>query len=289
MKSKVFVILTSDGRRVDELRKLASTIVFFDNAKVIFVNQSNEHELVEHIFNENKLSYDSIYVGEVIPLSIARNIALNHIRKECNPQPTDKILFSDDDCHYSKEFASYVNQLCIEQVTICPVVSDILFERFTPKGVKKIVKSTEIRLQDIMFYACSISIILPYKYANGLEFNEKLGLGNIINQGEETDYLERIILKFNPRVFYKHDCFVFHPRKNDYNPHVFFSLSYFLSNKLINSNLKGMYFKYSILFYFKYLFAFGVLIFNSRKRAIFFSCLKGIFLGVKDIYSVYLK
>ncbi|OBY37021.1 hypothetical protein PR729_10095 [Providencia rettgeri] len=85
---------------------------------------------------------------------------------------------------------------------------------FTSKGVPKIKSIKKIKKQDIMFYTCSISFVLPYKISKGYRFNEKIGLGNVINQGEETDYLERLISGKKINFIFQPNIKIFSSKKN---------------------------------------------------------------------------
>ncbi len=138
-----------------------------------------------------------------------------------------------------------------------------------------------------MYYTCSISMLLNYKHCDDLRFNESLGLGNRISQGEETDFVERVVEKSNPVFKYIADVYIYHPRKTNYPANVFYSLSYFLSYKLRRSKNKNMYIRYSLFFYFKYITVGFILFFKFKYRSILFNVLKGFFDGYSDKLSVF--
>ncbi|MDT8823876.1 hypothetical protein NX014_06315 [Vibrio vulnificus] len=286
--SKSYFILTSDGSRKTELIKLLDSVKNVRNIYFIFVNQSENAWYLSDEFDSRKIEYFTINANRVIPLSEARNLALDYLDSILMPEDFDNVIFSDDDCYYSPGYCSYLDSEKItdlHQMTIpvFPVLSPDDGSYFTSKGVKKISFIKELATSDIMFYTCSISFILPYKIVKSNRFNSNIGLGNEVNQGEESDFLERIISKFPLSFIYLPEIPIYHPRKTDYPVKVFYSMSYFLSHKLVSSGNKKLYLKYACFFYLKYCFFSLFIFWNAKYRKIFRQSVLGAIDGIADI------
>ncbi len=137
MNKRVFFILTSDGSRNRDLEKLLNSINKINNSFVLFVDQSQDYSKTEIVFSKFKFDYQLIDVGHVIPLSRARNMALDYLERNLNPSDEDVLLFSDDDCFYSDEFIDFINNEFGDDVYVFPVVDHNTSEFFTQRGVKK--------------------------------------------------------------------------------------------------------------------------------------------------------
>ncbi|MDH2377311.1 MULTISPECIES: hypothetical protein [Providencia] len=279
---KNIFILTSDGTRTTDMNKLISSIDNIKNKFIVFVNQSPIPSNYSGLFEQYTIDYHIIDICHIAPLAIVRNLALDYIENYLYPSDIDRIIYSDDDCYYSQDYCNFLNhENSNDVINVFPVV-DENNNFFTSKGVPEIKSTKKIKKQDIMFYTCSISFILPYKISKGYRFNEKIGLGNVINQGEETDYLERLISEKKINFIFQPNIKIFHPRKTNYPNKVFYSLAYFLSYKCVHSSNKSLYFKYSILFFSKYILFSIFLVWKKKYRGLLFHTLHGVKDGIRD-------
>ncbi|MCE7556848.1 hypothetical protein [Aliivibrio fischeri] len=271
MTCKVYSVLTSDGTRNADLKKSIDSLIQVDNVCVYFVNQC-----------EKNISFDSdrvhvINVNKKIPLSVARNIALKEIYSIA--EDTDRVIFSDDDGWYPSSTLNFAS-VQSEYIHVYPVYDPNKKSFFSKR--KKIDKHSESRYlskKELFEYACSISLNFPVKLIRGVFFNELLGLGNIICQGEESEFLFDIYENNTCKVMLYPHKYVYHPYKTGYPPKVFYALSYFITYSIIKKSRHFLFFNL-IKLISKYTFAYFVSIFYGRK--VYKDIIFNIFYGFSD-------
>jgi hypothetical protein len=277
-------IVTSTLEKIELITRFFDSLGSSNQITVIFINQSTEEETFLLKKYEANFHLIEIKSGCHIPLSTARNLALNYLYN--NPIISDDtlVLFTDDDAWFPENTINYLLNCEIKAFTL-KVLDPVLNKSFIKYQKKRngIVKEKEI-ITDIV----SFSIIVPFKYFKNdyLKFNEKLGLGTNISQGEETFFCYQLYkLGYH---FSRLDYYVYHPYKKTFNEHNFYSLAYFLSS--FTRYVSPIFISYMLFFMAKYSVA-ALLGFFKDKRyfCVTKNVYKGFFDGINDIYSIFRK
>lgn len=217
----LYLVVTSNLKEPEYYSRFAKSVDISRNIKVYFVNQSIIPMEKVHIYTQTGCKIFD--VGEQIPLSKARNIVLKHIYKEDNVIDENAIImFVDDDAWFPKETLDYLLETEIRGLCLRTIDPD------TNKSFNGLnYTEGEVKGWHLVTDICSICLVAPLGALkkNKLYFNEKLGVGNDISQGEESLFIYNLH-RYGLRIFYCKE-YIYHPYKNSYGEKTYYSLSYF--------------------------------------------------------------
>lgn len=223
------LLVTTDGSRPAELRRLIESIPSDDRILVALLEQCGSTAALP----DAGLRILRLSSPDRIPLSVARNRLLDHLSWQLDPAevgPGTRLILSDDDCWYAPAFFDAGREdASHDAILVHPAFDPANGRAFAVTDVRGLPRHSLIPASRLLFCATSIGIDMPAKLGLSLRFNEKIGLGCRISQGEETLLLFHA-LDAAPgiRVLSLNDAPVFHPHKMAANSRNHHSLAYFL-------------------------------------------------------------
>ncbi|WP_181003557.1 hypothetical protein [Aeromonas bestiarum] len=248
---------------------------------ICFVNQ-NECIFDGFDFNEN-IKLDVIEMNEIIPLSVARNMAISHV----NLLDFDVVAFPDDDCWYDDDLIKkilYHFDYNLSFNVICTNVIDPSNNK--TYGGRPTGTITSISNRNIFSYPISVGIFIRINNKNVKQifFDESLGAGTDIGSGEETELIYRFIRE-KERCIYIGNIYVYHPvvdgdyRSEDIIKYYKYAVGFgHLTRRMVNKK------DYVVMFHFSYI-AFRTLIGicvslnHDINRKVYLNRFKGMFSG----------
>ena len=276
--NRLVLVVPSDLKMQENFTRIAESIDVFEDITVYFINQSEEKSLND-VYEFKKSECNEIRTYKTVPLSTARNIALKKIYKECRFENNTLIMFVDDDAWFPRETLEY---LLISDVkayslkTIDPAVDKSFSLSHKTQGI---VKGWHL-VHDIV----SICLVVPLMFLkeNGMFFNEKLGLGNRISQGEESLFIYEMSKK-GVKISYDYHL-VYHSYKRSFNIKNFYSMSYFWWVCL--THVSVIFLWPAVKHLLKYTLAIVLSIRDKRYLEIFKAVWEGCLNGVRDTEEV---
>jgi len=275
------IIVTTDGSRPAELRRLIDSIPDDDSIAIALLEQCGS---IEYLPN-TKRQILRLSSANRIPLSVARNRLLDHLSQ--NLGPTDvghrtRLILSDDDCWYSPDFFDAGREaIAQDAILVHPAFDPENNRAFAVTDVRGLPHHCSIPLSRLLFCVTSIGIDMPARLALSLRFNEKIGLGCKVSQGEESLFLFHA-LEASPgiRVLSLKGAPVFHPYKIANNSRNHYSLAYFLG-----WCANGSYPYASSYFLYKFLRAFAAIFLRPGRLSLEMPwiLLKGYMAGRADL------
>lgn len=223
------LLVTTDGSRPVELRRLIESIPNDDRILVALLEQCGSSAIIPPAGRR----VIRLSCPDRIPLSVARNRLLDHLKQELRPDEVDsctRLILSDDDCWYGPGFFDAGREeFARDAILVHPAFDPENGRAFAVNDVRRLPRHSIIPASRLLFCATSIGLDIPAKLGLRLRFNEKIGLGCRISQGEETLFLFHA-LEAAPgiRVLSLNDAPVFHPHKMAVNSRNHHSLAYFL-------------------------------------------------------------
>ena len=152
---------------------------------------------------------DVLKVDTIIPLSQARNLAIQHIR--ANGIRGRYVMFPDDDTLFDKNFfEAFADR--VQGNTIIDVYgtgTDILFKRIRHKQNDRLSERDHAG-------AMSVNMIIDYDiFAKTGYFDEQLGVGVPYGSGEDVDYYIRCCRNTPTGFRYERNLYNYHPLPED--------------------------------------------------------------------------
>lgn len=273
--NKLYLVVPSNLKNSSDFIRLADSIDNEANIHLYFINQSPDLALTD-VYQFRQCKVTELRTGHVVPLSKARNLALQEMYSDNTLQVENAIImFVDDDAWFPKETLECilhepVRARCLR--TIDPEKNKS-FNGLSYIGGR--VKGWHI-IHDIP----SICLVAPYNivYRGKYYFNEKLGLGCEISQGEESLFIY-YLTKDGMDIYYdKH--YIYHPYKRDINLKNKYSLSYFWALGLFH--VSRVFLWPTVKYLGKYTVAVLLGVKNTAYFAIFRNVWKGFFDGMRD-------
>lgn len=204
---KISLILTTrGGNRLSCLIKLLDSLTnqTYRNFKLILVDQNQENEIC-NIIEKYHQKFSIKYIKtEYLPLSVARNIGLQHFEGEI-------VAYPDDDCWYDENTLQQVANIFSSRPDIyglCTMVKDPDKNLIYGHLRKKMKFGEYINIRTVFKYPISVGIFCKYNFNE--QFDEMFGVGCKFGSGEETDYLLELINK-NQKIICTPQIFVYHP------------------------------------------------------------------------------
>lgn len=279
MKNELYLIVPSNLKNREDVLRFCESVDIDSNIKVFFVNQSVDLS-VNDIYKFKTSTAKEYKTGGIVPLSIARNIALDDMYKnEALCVDNALVMFVDDDAWFPEKT---INQLLDEDIgayclrTIDPECNKSFNGLSYTDG--------EVRGWHLIHDICSICLVVPYKklFDAKLYFNEKLGLGNTISQGEESLFIYKLCGN-NVKIYYK-DYYIYHPYKLSGNIRNYYSLSYFWAWGL--THVSKIFAWPCVKYLAKYTIALGLTYRSDRYPKIFTAVWKGAIDGIKNTEEI---
>lgn len=193
--------------RTFELKRFLDSLnaqvgIVFKDIQLIFIDQGDNRE----IFREINSEIDFEYIKTTpCSLSKARNIGLKHVKG-------DYVGFPDDDCWYEPDTLKKA----------LAVLEDGKYQGVTGKGTNEngvLTSSFPERSAELTTTkrCAAISYTLFFKYQDGVQFDENMGVGSTYNigSGEETDYLLTLMEDYGYKVYYDSQLSIHHPTTTD--------------------------------------------------------------------------
>lgn len=275
--NELIMIVPSSLKNKSDVVRLAKSIDVSDKIHVFFVNQSTTLRL-SNVYEFKKCLVTEVKTNGVVPLAKARNIALSDIYKNHNYNNT-LVLFPDDDAWFPEETINHLLECELKSYalkTIDPELNKSFNKVASAEG--KVVGRHVIK--DI----CSICFVVPLFFLEKKKylFNEKLGLGNEISQGEESLFIYSL---YNDGLSIEHDDhYVYHPYKSGNTIKNYYSMSYFWSMGLFH--ISNIFFIPCVQYLIKYTIALGLVIKDKKYLKIFAAVWKGAFDGARDFKDI---
>lgn len=209
---KYTLILTSQDREYFLSRFFGSAAqnskTFAGEIEIIFINQGAKS--YRHFWeNIKNISVKELFTGRK-SLSEARNIGLEHAAGEI-------IAFPDDDCWYPPKLLSNISNYFEANPAITALCVNV-FDPYVAKSygsrplnlIKKITPSN--------LFTLPISVGLFVRSAKiketGLKFDETLGAGTKYGSGEETEFINRLMVS-GASIQYNGTFSVYHELPNE--------------------------------------------------------------------------
>lgn len=282
-KQSFLLIATTDGRRPLELERLIESVASCSNVTLIILFQ-NDSEPPPPKSTQANLVFLRSHLS--LPLSDARNIILNHIKQTPTLENIAKrsvLMLADDDCWYPNGFFGRTEHLD-SAIHIFNAKDPQLNRSFSTFDLSKKQPQSILRPWELMFYAVSISIGIPYSICESLRFHESFGLGHQASQGEESLFLFQLINREpNINIRIHPELAVFHPWKMSTNSKNHASLAYFLGWCVRNGYRQVIpYYLYSLT---KYLAA-NIIKPKPLYRSIFTSFIIDFIRGVRNTLNI---
>jgi glycosyltransferase involved in cell wall biosynthesis len=157
----------------------------------------------------------SIAVSRVIPLSVARNRALEHARSLGLLARADVVAFPDDDCRYPDDLLArvlaHLASCACECVTGAYAPSGAAIDRRRFPG-----GDAPLTPRLVMRTGCSGSMFFSGRAVRAIgDFDVRLGLGAPYGAAEDADYLLRALTLGLSAAYRPSDIVVEHPYKAD--------------------------------------------------------------------------
>lgn len=285
-KNKLSIIGTSQGGRIDKIRRLLESLVNFDQPyELVFVDQSLGQEISQLFAEYDQKIFYKLIVSSKVSLSKARNIAID----SCSG---NIVCFCDDDAFYEQNLLHHViAQGDISQVVITVPVKDY-YSGENYGGRRFPSHDVGFGYLSAIKYCLSVSVFI-YGVTNewikrNVVFDENLGVGAPIGGSEETDLILSLLGK-RVGINYLSSFAVYHD--NDYSE----SSDLEVLKKKYRSYAKGYSYvvkKHMVSSNFILLFEFinvalrsvlGILI--SKNRILYLNRLIGLFEGFKSVLN----
>lgn len=271
----LYLIVPSSMKVTEDIKRLITSIDVSKQIHVIFINQSEDGVRLNDVINIEKLDLVEIFTYGLVPLAVARNKGLEYLHKVESIEDNSFIMFVDDDAWFPKETIDYLLSAEIRAFSLKTIDPDLNKAFNKSSQMNGEVKSYHL-IRDIV----SICLVVPLKdvLKQKLFFNEKLGLGNSISQGEESLFIYNLHER-GVKIYYDTHL-IYHPYKRNFNIKNFYSMSYFWSMGLFN--ISHIFMWPAIKYLGKYTVALLFSIKERRYWSIFKNVWKGFFDGASD-------
>lgn len=279
MRNRLYLIVPSNLKNKEDVLRFCKSVDVTSDITVFFINQSTDKSL-EDIYKFDICTVKEYKTNGVVPLSMARNIVLNDMYKNKMLEIDNAlVMFVDDDAWFPEET---IKQLLNENIgayclrTIDPVCNKSFNGLSHTDG--------EVKGWHLIHDICSICLVVPYKNLlnEKIYFNEKLGLGNTISQGEESLFIYKLHSN-GIRIYYK-EYYIYHPYKLSNNINNYYSLSYFWAWGV--KNVSKIFAWPCMKYLIKYTVALGLTFRNDRYPKIFKAVWKGAIDGIKNTEEI---
>lgn len=221
------LIATSNGKRPAELARLLNSIESEEHLLLVLLMQSGTPAPPTPA--DFRPTLRVIACERALPLSQARNRMLDHIANDAELQALargSQLMLADDDCWYPAGF--FRRPPLGDAIHIFDARDPDIDRPFATFDLRK-RSAREMARWELMFYAVSIAIAVPYDLCSNRRFHEDFGLGNRISQGEESLFLFNLLTHAPTLTIQAHpEASVCHPWKLAGNSSNHESLAYFL-------------------------------------------------------------
>lgn len=223
------LVVTTDGQRESSLKQLLDSIPDTPQILVALLEQCGS-STSSGTGRQRWIRLASI---DKIPLSVARNRVLDHLNEVLDLSevgPATRLLFPDDDCWYGEDFFAETDEVAPQDgILVHPTSDPVTGKAFATWDVRDLPSLSPIRPQQLLYFATSISIDMPATLGLSLRFDERIGLGRPVSQGEESLFLfDALEVAPQTRVLSMKSRCVFHPRKPATGTRHHYALAYFL-------------------------------------------------------------
>lgn len=222
--NNLYIVIPSNMEISTNVIRVMESVDVSENIHIFLVNQSDKDVELGSMYQARNIEIEEIKTGRIVPLSVARNLVLSQLYKRKNLDISKGlVMFVDDDAWFPRE--------TIDFLLNCPIKAYCLSTR-DPDINKSFVNTKvvgEMRGYHICSDIVSICMVVPLQNLvnTSIFFNEKLGLGNDISQGEESLFIYDLYSR-GMKVFHdEHE--IYHPYKKTFNVKNFYSLAYFFS------------------------------------------------------------
>lgn len=273
--NRLYFVITSSLQNQKDVIRLCKSVDICSNIHLFFVNQSKENN-IQDIYEFKYCKINEFNTNGIIPLSVARNIALEYMYNTPFLLVEEAIvMFIDDDAWFPKEtidmlLKTEIKSMCLR--TIDPETNKSFNGLSYTEG--------EVKGWHLIHDICSICLVVPYKNICETKeyFHEYLGVGNEISQGEESLFIYELHNK-GVRIFYN-SHYIFHPYKISNNIKNYYSLSYFWAWGL--THVSSIFFIPCVKYLVKYTVALCLTFKSRRYPRIFINVWKGAIDGMRN-------
>lgn len=275
--NSIYLIIPSNMKNHHDLKRVIESIDISRNINVYLINQAADDTFFSDICKLKLCNLIEIKTGGIVPLSVARNYALDELSKKGNLiEYNSFVMFVDDDAWFPIETINYLLSCDIRGFVLNTV------DPQNNKSFKKnIGKKGEVKGYHICCDVISICMVIPLTFLlkTNLRFNEKLGLGCEISQGEESLFVYNLH-KCGLKIYYDPHL-IYHPYKKSFSEKNFYSLSYFWS--AASKYVSNCFILPSVKMLFKYTLGLCLIIKDKRYFRLFLMVWQGYFDGKKDL------
>lgn len=275
--NELIMIVPSNLKNNMDVIRFAKSVDVSERIHIYFVNQSTTENL-KNIYEFKKCKVTEIITNGIVPLARARNIALSSVYKNLNSN-NKLVLFPDDDSWFPPETIEFLlncEMYAYALKTIDPELNKS-FNKVTSKSGKVVGRHV---IKDI----CSICFVVPLNFLLRKQyfFNEKLGLGNDVSQGEESLFIYMLYKDGVDIVNDNH--LVYHPYKSGNSLKNYYSMSYFWTVGLFH--VSSVFLIPCVQYLIKYTIALGLIVRDKKYISIFKAVWKGAVDGSRDTKNV---
>jgi len=228
MGSRFTVLVTTDGSRPNELRRMLGSVAEVDDALVVLLLQKGS--CLPALPAGFKPELSIMQTRDRLSLSEARNTMLDYIQaseSRLRLAANSYVLFADDDCWYPNGFFAGLD--LGPGINIFDARDPTCDKPFSTFDLRRRSTKRPMASWELMFYAVSIAIAVPFNLIKSVRFHLDFGLGSKVPQGEESILLFEL-LKRDPRLDIRihPERTVYHPWKIDRSARNHQALAYFL-------------------------------------------------------------
>lgn len=277
--NELYLIVTSTMENLADIKRLIDSIDISNHIHLVFINQSNRDTYLRDVVKIRKNDVKEICIGKRVPLSYARNKGLDYLYANSALAEKAFVMFVDDDAWFPKETLKYILETEIRAFSLKTI------DPIQNKSFSKVMKiKGEIKNFHLIHDIVSICLVVPYSelLKSKPYFNENLGLGNQISQGEESLFIYGLHIQ-GVHIYYDNHL-IYHPYKKNFNMKNFYSMSYFWALGLFHVSIIFLW--PAVRYLVKYTIACILAIKDRRYLNVSLNVWSGFIDGIMDKYKV---
>lgn len=275
--NELIMVVASNLKNKNDVIRFAKSVDLSDRIHIYFINQSCT-ELLSDIYEFKNCKITEITTNGLIPLAQSRNIAFSSIYKNESSE-NELVMFPDDDAWFPEETIEFLLH-CEKRAYALKTIDPMLNKSFN----KVTDKTDKVKGRHVIKDICSICFVVPLDFLLKKRycFNEKLGVGNEISQGEESLFIYQL---YSDGLEIENDYhLVYHPYKNGNSLKNYYSMSYFWALGL--THISSIFLVPCVQYLIKYTIALGLIVKDKKYFKIFRIVWKGAVDGARDTKNV---
>ena len=158
MKNRLLLIIPTDLKSPQYIQRMLSSADISSSVDIIVINQSENSDLIDFAKLQNANLVKEIQTKGLVPLSKARNLALEYAYKNyAHSDGNTLTMFVDDDAWFPKETIEFLLQTEVKAYAL---------KTIDPETNKSFIHASsgekEIRGWHLISDICSICLVVPF-------------------------------------------------------------------------------------------------------------------------------